>query len=184
MCFILHRRLRVFVCNDVIFQWNTYLATMHQPFASILSIHIHRRPALRCEAKRCPLAKIICSGEQFAMGNGTAAAPPREAVALILHVRSAVSDQDLGAPRRRSAGRATHHLAHYPQCNAGTSYFRVLVRIPGSGRTIGPLGGGDLRLCELLIEITGFRQGCENPEIRDSRFAAFTQPSVKLSRHH
>ena len=56
------------------------------------------------------------------MGNGTAAAPPREAVALILHVRSAVSDQDLGAPPpprrvggRRAAGRATHttwHITH------------------------------------------------------------------------
>ena len=161
-----------------------YLSSHHAPAIRLDPLHPYPPAALRCEAKRCPLAKIICSGEQFAMGNGTAAAPPREAVALILHVRSAVSDQDLGAPRRRSAGRATHHLAHYPQCNAGTSYFRVLVRNPGSGRTIGPLGGGDLRLCELLIEITGFRQGCENPEIRDSRFAAFTQPSVKLSRHH
>ena len=145
-----------------------YLSSHHAPAIRLDPLHPYPPAALRCEAKRCPLAKIICSGEQFAMGNGTAAAPPREAVALILHVRSAVSDQDLGAPPppRRVGGRRsavggpghTHHLAHYPQCNAGTSYFRVLVRNPGSGRTIGPLGGGDLRLCELLIEITGFRQ--------------------------
>ena len=159
-----------------------YLSSHHAPAIRLDPLHPYPPAALRCEAKRCPLAKIIRSGEQFAMGNGTAA----DAVALILHVRSAVSDQEDLGRRAASRRRATHHLAHYPQCNAGTSYFRVLVRNPGSGRTIGPLGGGDLRLCELLIEITGFRQGCENenPEIHDSRFAAFTQPSVKFSRHH
>ena len=95
-----------------------------------LSSHQSASPPSTGDATRCPLAKIICSVEQFAMGNGTAA----DAVALILHVRSAVSDQEYLGRRAASRRRATHHLAHYPQCCSlprYPTYFRVLVRESG-----------------------------------------------------